>query len=1114
VSGNGETRMQAARLAALGLWLVAAAAAAAPGDTLFYDNFNGNLNSWTVVSNGGDASIGNETANQGRALRLRWGNVSATSDPIAASVPAARLDVWIRRGADGFSENPDNGEDLVVEYLSSGGGWIVLETFDGGGTPGQVYTPSYDLPADALYAGLRIRFRMTGGSGSDFDYWHVDDPTVTETAPAAPISYSFEETSWTGASGEVSDGSGNGHDGTAVGGLQNDNATPAIPTNPGTCRYGDFDGVDDYIEIPDDPALDIANELTVAAWVNMRSYPSELHTIVSKDTNYEFHVDNAGHIYWWWQADNFRTNGYSLPLNEWHHVAITFRSGLQVIYVDGVPRATHGYTGTLPQNDLPLYLGTDWNFISRAFDGFIDEVYVIPRELSQAEVQTLMSETHDCGSAAAEFTISHDNYGINCLPETITVDVVDSVAGTPLLNYNAEVRLDTQSGNGTWTLVSGGGAFNDATADDGAATYDWPLGESQAVFALYYPQGPPSIDVDVEQVTDPGIRDTDAEGLLSFAPNGFTLTAAPLGNPPGAVVPFATSQTAGVPFPVYITAYGQTPGDPVCGVIEAYDGAKDLKFWFDYVDPGSGTRSLDVDGVAAAAAEGAAVAQGITFSSGQVQVTARYKDVGRLQLHVKDDTMGNTDLPNGIRGGTNDFVVRPYDFVLSDIRDAGGTANDPSVSGPSDAPFTSAGVPFSVTVTATDADGDPTPNFGREATPESVRLDTAVYAPAGGANPPVSGVTGFGAFSDGSATGTDFTWQEVGIMQMRPAVGDGDYLGAGDVVGSLSERVGRFIPDHFAATINDPIFQTACSAGQFTYEGQRFGYLPGAEPVIDVEAQSASGSRTANYTGAFFKLDTSTLQNRNYQSSGGNLDLTGLPPAGADPTVTEAAPGSGTLTFSSGAGLAFQRAETAPFQADIELAIDVVDADGVTATGAAPLGNPVTFGTAGGIVFDAGAQIRYGRIRIANAIGSELVDLPVPTVAEYYAGSSIGYVTNVDDSCTSNVSLTLSGFTEDLQAGETCALDGGSPGASGIGCPVAAPPASRFTEPPSAGDFNLSFAAPGAGNSGGAVVQATVPAWLRYDWNQALPGDENPAAQVTFGLYHGESHEIYQREVY
>jgi MSHA biogenesis protein MshQ len=138
----------------------------------------------------------------------------------------------------------------------------------------------------------------------------------------------------------------------------------------------------------------------------------------------------------------------------------------------------------------------------------------------------------------------------------------------------------------------------------------------------------------------------------------------------------------------------------------------------------------------------------------------------------------------------------------------------------------------------------------------------------------------------------------------------------------------------------------------------------------------------------------------------------------------------------------------------------------------------------------------------------------VPTVAEYYAGSSIGYVTNVDDSCTSNVSLTLSGFTEDLQAGETCALDGGSPGASGIGCPVAAPPASRFTEPPSAGDFNLSFAAPGAGNSGGAVVQATVPAWLRYDWNQALPGDENPAAQVTFGLYHGESHEIYQREVY
>ena len=120
----------------------------------------------------------------------------------------------------------------------------------------------------------------------------------------------------------------------------------------------------------------------------MRTLPSELHTIVSKDTNYEFHIDSQGRVYWWW-GPSFQTNGYSITLNQWHHIAVTYRSGSQVIYVDGVVRATAANTGALPQNNLPFYVGTDWNLIARAFDGFIDEVRILPRYLTQAEVQAL-----------------------------------------------------------------------------------------------------------------------------------------------------------------------------------------------------------------------------------------------------------------------------------------------------------------------------------------------------------------------------------------------------------------------------------------------------------------------------------------------------------------------------------------------------------------------------------------------------------------------------------------------------------------------------------------------------------------------------------------------------
>lgn len=1118
-----------AALRGIGLLLLAGAAGsrahAAPGDTLFEDDFNGNLNDWTVDAPDGEAEITNDTAQQGGSLRLGNGEVTVTSDPIGAAVPAARLDIWVRRGHDSFSEDPDVGEDLVVEYRAEGGDWIEFLRLPGDGMPGEIFELSLSLPVDALHPNLGIRFSVTDGSlfesppppTFDNDFWHVDNPAVVETAPPGePISYRFEEDEWTGAGGEVEETSGSGLNGTAAGGATTADATPAIAGDPGTCRYGELDGNDDYVEIPDDPALDLANEFTVAAWINMRSYPSGLHTIVSKDTNYEFHIDDAGRVYWWWEDDNFRTNGYSISLNQWHHVAITFRPGSQTIYVDGVPRATNGYTGTLPQNDLPLHIGTDWNFISRAFDGFIDEVTIIPRALSESEVNTLMNETHDCPTAAAQFSINHDGYGIHCVAESITVDVVDPSSGTPRTDYDATVELDTQSGSGNWQLLSGGGSLSDATADDGIATYDWPLNESQAVFGLYYPEGPPQIDVDVYQASDPGIRDTDAEGLLEFSPNGFTLTAAPLSNPPGAVVDFAAAQTAAVDFPVYLAAYGQTPGDPECGIIESYTGAKDLEFWFDYEDPGSGTRAPTVDGAAAAAGEGGTSAQPVSFTDGQAAVNVSYKDVGQLQLHVKDETTGNADLPDGIRGATAGFVVRPADFELSGIVSASGTANDPSVDGPEDAVFARAGEQFSATVTALDADGDPTPNYGRESTPESVALDASLFRPAGGADPPVSAGTGFGAFSDGSATGSDFVWNEVGIVELVPRVEDGDYLGAGDVVGSSPVRVGRFIPDHFGVSLNTPLLAATCTAGGFSYEGEPFGFTPGGEPVITVEARSVSGGATLNYTSDFFMLDEGTSQNRVYSSANGTLDTSALPPESADPAVAEIDPGRGTLTFSTGPdGLAFARGSpVAPYAADITLSIDVRDADGVVAVGAGPLGNPVTFGTSGGIAFDGGDEIRYGRVRLSNAVGSERVRLPVPAVVEHFAGAGTGFVTNTDDACTTDVGISLGGFTEDLDPGETCVLDSGSPGASGAGCVSPAPADERFQDPADAGNLNLRLEAPGAGNSGSVTVTASVPAWLTFDWDAGAAGEEDPSATAAFGLYQGVSQQIYLRELY
>ncbi|MDZ7642986.1 MAG: DUF6701 domain-containing protein [Woeseiaceae bacterium] len=595
---------------------------------------------------------------------------------------------------------------------------------------------------------------------------------------------------------------------------------------------------------------------------------------------------------------------------------------------------------------------------------------------------------------------------------------------------------------------------------------------------------------------------------MTFSPSGFTVTATPLSNPPpGVIAPFATAQTAAVDFPVYLTAYGQTPTDPVCGVIESYTGSRNIGTWYDYVDPVNGGLAPQVDGVAAAPAEAAAGTQNVTFSNGQAIVSARYDDAGSIRLHFRDATVADPNLPDGIRGATAAFVSRPYTFVLSDIVNSDGDPDVPP-SGPGDGVFTAAGTPFGATVTALNADGNPTPNFGRETSPETVGLVAGLVGPAGGDNPPVVASTGFGAFAGGQATGNDFSWAEVGIITLTPEVGDGDYLGAGNVIGTASANVGRFIPDHFTADLNSPAFETACSAGSFTWLGQAFGYA--TPPVVTLTARAADGTVTDNYAGAYFRISNASLANRTYTAASGTLDTAGLPGTATDPLITVAGGGQGTLTFDAGTGLSFVRGDPeVPFDAGISLAIDVVDADGVAA-----LSNPVTFGASGGMLFDAGAEMRYGRVRLENAIGSELVDLNLPMRTEYFDTTGTGFIANAADSCSTDITLSFGGYTQNLADGDTCVIENASPGESGVACGTPGPAGLAYREPPLAGDFNLNLRAPGAGNDGSTTVTADVPDWLRFDWDAAAPGAENPAGTATFGIYRGEDRRIYTRELY
>ena len=214
----------------------------------------------------------------------------------------------------------------------------------------------------------------------------ADDETDDDAADDADdetdieASYSF--------TGNADDESGNGNDGTVDG--------PTLTTD----RSGNedsaysFDGLDDKIEVPDSPSLDITEQISVAAWVLASSQKTQ--EIVRKGTDvngpaaapYGLSLSATGDIIFALRPDldftQVRRSGY--PLDEWFSIVGTYDGTTMRLYVNGQLESTEAITGTLNENDLPLLIGTRLGLASDTFDGKIDDVRIYSRVLSEEEI--------------------------------------------------------------------------------------------------------------------------------------------------------------------------------------------------------------------------------------------------------------------------------------------------------------------------------------------------------------------------------------------------------------------------------------------------------------------------------------------------------------------------------------------------------------------------------------------------------------------------------------------------------------------------------------------------------------------------------------------------------
>jgi len=185
------------------------------------------------------------------------------------------------------------------------------------------------------------------------------------------------------------DRSGSGNDGTIYG------ATRVI----GKVRNALlFDGVDDYVEVADDPSLDITDAITIVMWIKAGvhvDYTDILQKGTTANCSYSITcqagTSNIGFTVWLDYSTIINVASGSGYLDDrWHFVAITYDRKYVKFYRDGAFDVQHAETEALPVNTNPLLFGKDL-IRTKWFKGTLDEVRIYNRALSQSEIKRLMN---------------------------------------------------------------------------------------------------------------------------------------------------------------------------------------------------------------------------------------------------------------------------------------------------------------------------------------------------------------------------------------------------------------------------------------------------------------------------------------------------------------------------------------------------------------------------------------------------------------------------------------------------------------------------------------------------------------------------------------------------
>ena len=167
-----------------------------------------------------------------------------------------------------------------------------------------------------------------------------------------------------------------------------------------------FDGVDDFVLVPDSSSLDLSTQFTLAAWINPSSLQSEPTQggIISKGApggnGYQLGITNSNTAIFcqfngpgepWATNSLLAALSSAIAVGQWSHVACTYDNADLKIYEDGVLVGTL-FIGSKSVVDSASNLRISSDDTNNVFfQGLIDEVEIFGRALSTEEIQSIFT---------------------------------------------------------------------------------------------------------------------------------------------------------------------------------------------------------------------------------------------------------------------------------------------------------------------------------------------------------------------------------------------------------------------------------------------------------------------------------------------------------------------------------------------------------------------------------------------------------------------------------------------------------------------------------------------------------------------------------------------------